>query len=201
MLTPIELQNHSFKSGGLGYDKKDVDQFMKEVLENYEALYREKMELEDKFNAMNNALQQYKTIEKTMHKALILAQKSADEIRLAARKNAQQIEKEAVTRAQIIISDANNSLKGIHQQTIRLAQQYETYKAQFKNLAAAQIELLEADSFRINLSDITQPVIQDTFMSTVTAQAEAAGAAEAEEPLPELDFSFVDAASDTENEP
>ena len=116
MLTPIELQNHSFKSGGLGYDKKDVDQFMKEVLENYEALYREKMELEDKFNAMNNALQQYKTIEKTMHKALILAQKSADEIKLAARKNAQQIEKEAVTRAQIIISDANNNLKGIHQQ-------------------------------------------------------------------------------------
>ena len=34
MLTPIELQNKSFKSGGLGYDKKDVDQFFREGNDN-----------------------------------------------------------------------------------------------------------------------------------------------------------------------
>ena len=28
MLTPVEIQSKTFKSGGLGYDKKDVDAFM-----------------------------------------------------------------------------------------------------------------------------------------------------------------------------
>ena len=48
MITPIEIQNKVFKSGGLGYDKKDVDSFLQEILENYEGLYREKMEMNDR---------------------------------------------------------------------------------------------------------------------------------------------------------
>ena len=61
MLTPVEIQNRVFKSGGLGYDKKDVDSFMKEIVISYELLYREKMEMADKLNVLNDALQNYKT--------------------------------------------------------------------------------------------------------------------------------------------
>ena len=32
MITPIEIQSKTFKSGGLGYDKRDVDTFLREVL-------------------------------------------------------------------------------------------------------------------------------------------------------------------------
>ena len=32
MLTPVEIQNRGFKSAGLGYDKKDVDVFMSEII-------------------------------------------------------------------------------------------------------------------------------------------------------------------------
>ena len=37
MLTPVELQNKTFKSGGLGYDKKDVEQFFREVTDELHA--------------------------------------------------------------------------------------------------------------------------------------------------------------------
>ena len=63
MLTPIEIQNKIFKSSGLGYDKKDVDNFVTEVLQSYEALYREKMELTDKINVLTEGIKYYKTIE------------------------------------------------------------------------------------------------------------------------------------------
>ena len=49
MITPIEIQNKTFKSGGLGYDKRDVDQFMKEVLSGYETIYRENVDLKIRF--------------------------------------------------------------------------------------------------------------------------------------------------------
>ena len=62
MLTPIEIQSKSFKSGGLGYDKREVDQFMREVLSGYEVLYRENMELRDKVTALTQGIQYYKTI-------------------------------------------------------------------------------------------------------------------------------------------
>lgn len=160
MVTPIEIQSKTFKSGGLGYDKKEVDQFMHEVLKSYETVYRENMELSDKVATLTQGIQYYKTIEKTLQRALVLAEKTADETKQAAIKNAKHIENEALTKSQVIVADATNELDHIHNQTIQIIQQYEKYKAQFRALAAAQIELLESDSFDINIARL------DAFINT-----------------------------------
>lgn len=154
MLTPVEIQSKTFKSGGLGYDKKEVDHFMREVLDSYETIYRQNMELNDKVSSLNDAVQYYRTIEKTLQKALVLAEKTAEETKAAAMAKAKNIENEAATRAQVIIADAKNELERVHAQTIKIAQQYEKYKAQFKAVAAAQIELLQSDSFDLNIANL-----------------------------------------------
>lgn len=194
MLTPVEIQNRVFKSGGLGYDKKDVDAFMKEIVDSYELLYREKMELTDKVNVLNDALQNYKTIEKTMQKALMLAQKTAEETQETALRNAHAIEKEAMTKSEIIVSDAKHELERIHQKTVQLCQQYEKYKLQFKNLAAAQIELLETESFQIHMMDL--PVVE--LESLKKAENKEEEPEFNEEDLPKIDISFTNVASDAE---
>jgi len=193
MLTPVEIQNRVLKSGGLGYDKKDVDSFLKEIVDSYEILYREKMELTDKVNVLNDALQNYKTIEKTMQKALLLAQKTAEETQETALRNAHAIEKEAMTKSEIIVSDARHELERIHQKTVQLCQQYEKYKLQFKNLAAAQIELLETESFQIHMMELPKVELQATM-----PPAEEASVAEDTEvaELPKIDISFTNVASD-----
>ena len=197
MLTPVEIQNRAFKSGGLGYDKKDVDSFMKEIVDSYEILYREKMELSDKVNVLNEALQNYKTIEKTMQKALMLAQKTAEETQENALRNARAIEKEAMTKSEILVSDAKRELERIHQKIVLLCQQYETYKLQFKNLAASQMELLESESFQIHVMDLPTMELDSLKVSTaaVTKEEEPAFS---EEDLPKIDISFTNVASDAE---
>lgn len=155
MITPIEIQNKVFKSGGLGYDKKDVDSFMQELLENYEMLYREKMEMKDRINVLNEGLQYYKTIEKTLQKALVLAERTAEETKGNAMKNALLIEQEAVSKANVILEDAKRELEQIRKQTIELVRQYDMYKAKFKSLAAAQTELLDSQSFSIKLDQLS----------------------------------------------
>lgn len=192
MLTPVEIQNRVFKSGGLGYDKKDVDVFMKEIIDSYEALYREKMELSDKVNVLNEGLQYYKSIEKTMQKALLLAQKTAEETQENALRTAHNIEKEAMTKAEILISDARRELELIHQKTVQLAQQYEKYKLQFKTLAAAQIELLETESYQIHVMDVPQVSMPEQPIHEDTG-SDASG-----EELPKVDFNFVNVATDQE---
>lgn len=193
MLTPVEIQNRVLKSGGLGYDKKDVDSFLKEIVDSYEILYREKMELTDKVSVLNDALQNYKTIEKTMQKALLLAQKTAEETQETALRNAHAIEKEAMTKSEIIVSDARHELELIHQKTIQLCQQYEKYKLQFKNLAAAQIELLETESFQIHVMELPKVELQTTIKQQALTEEEP----EAEDmELPKIDISFTNVASD-----
>ncbi|WMJ88243.1 DivIVA domain-containing protein [Anaerocolumna sp. MB42-C2] len=153
MITPIELQSKTFKNG-IGYDKKDVDNFLNELQSGYETIYKEKMELSDKINTLNEGLNYYKTIEKTLQKALVLAEQTAEDTKESARKQAKAIVEEAKGKAQLILSDASNEFNKIQQQTIQLIRQYEAYKTQFKHLAASQCELLESESFQIHIADL-----------------------------------------------
>lgn len=153
MLTPIEIQRKVFKSG-IGYEKKDVDSFLKELLDNYESMYKENVELTDKINVLSEGIQYYKSIEKTLQKALVLAQRTSDETKAAAEKQAQAIEKEARAKSDMILADAKRELELLHTKTVNLVQQYELYKAQFKQLAAAQLEVLASESFQIHVANL-----------------------------------------------
>lgn len=149
MLTPVEIQNKTFKSGGLGYDKKDVDGFMSDIIDSYEELYRDSTDLESQVNALNEELSYYKNIEKTLQKALVLAEKTAEDTKKAALENARLIENEAANRAQMILSDAKRELDNINKQIINMTQTFEAYKINCRNLAASQIELLNSDVFNL----------------------------------------------------
>ena len=153
MLTPIEIERKVFKSG-IGYEKKDVDLFLKDILDNYEAIYKENVELNDKINVLSEGIQYYKSIEKTLQKALVLAQRTSDETQEAAKKEAKAIEQEAHARADLILADARRELNSLHSKTINLVQQYDLYKAQFKQLAAAQLEILSSESFQIHVANL-----------------------------------------------
>ncbi len=181
MVTPIEIQNKTFKSGGLGYDKRDVDNFMHEILNSYEELYRQNVELKDRVSVLNEGIQYYKTIEKTLQKALVLAEKTAEETRNNAAKEAKRIEKEATVKANIMLADAKNELEVLHQQTVTLIQQYEKYKIQFRNLAHAQIEMLESDAFSINVQTL------DAFLNDPSSFDVSIGAGAKAQPANEND--------------
>ena len=172
MLTPVEMQGKSFKSGGLGYDKKDVEAFFSTVKKDYETLYRENMELKDKVAVLNEGIQYYKSIEKTIQKALVLAEKTAETTKEAANKEAKNIEKEAKVKANIMLADARNELESLHNKTIALTQQYEKYKLQFKNLAKAQIEMLETDAFSINVARLDAFITEDEEKKDETSEDE-----------------------------
>lgn len=153
MLTPIEIQGKVFKSG-IGYDKKDVDSFVRELLHNYEALYKENVEFTDKISILNDGITHYKTIENTLQKALVLAEKAAEETKQAANQKALSIEKEAHTQANMITAEAKNELNRIHLKTIELVQQYNKYRIQFEKLAETQMELLNSNGFNIDIANL-----------------------------------------------
>lgn len=165
MITPIELQSKTFKTG-LGYDKKEVEGFLNSLLKDYETLYKDNMELNDKLNVLNEGINYYKEIEKTLQKALILAEKTAEDTKAAATKQARAIEEEARTKAQLIVADANNELQRLQLQIKQLVMQYDAYKAQFKHLAAAQCEFLDSESFQIHMPDFDVRNITESLKFT-----------------------------------
>ncbi len=159
MLTPIDVQAKTFKTG-MGYSKADVDSFLASLYPDYETLYRENMELKDKVQVLNDGINQYKGIEKSLQKALVLAETTSEETIASAKANAAVIEQEASVKAEAILADAKKELENLRAKTVELLQQYESYKSQYKSLATAQMDLLDSDAFKIELAKV------DTFVST-----------------------------------
>ena len=150
MLTPIDIENKTFKTG-IGYDRKDVDAFLIELQESYEKIYKQNLEFREKIQKLSIALKKYKTIEKSLQKALVLAQKAAEETKETARVSAEAIETQAQAKAKDILADAKSDLEEIKLKTQALLSQYNVYKAQYRQILQTQLELLENDSFEIML--------------------------------------------------
>lgn len=94
-LTPIDILHIQFKNSLKGYNRAQVDDFIKSAGVSLEEALREKCELQRKIDQMQEEIDRMKSIESTMSEALTLAQKAADEIKVSAHKQAELILQEA----------------------------------------------------------------------------------------------------------
>jgi cell division initiation protein len=85
-LTPIDIHNKEFNKVFRGYDEDEVNEFLDQVIKDYELILREKKELEDKLNETFDRLGHFTTIEGTLNKSIIVAQEAAEELRRNAQK-------------------------------------------------------------------------------------------------------------------
>lgn len=151
-LTPLDIESKMFTKSFSGFNTHEVKSFMREVLVNYEQLYKENIEYKDKINLLNDGIQYYKTIEETLQNTLILAEKTAEETKAAARKRAEQIEKEAELKAQGIVNDSKNEIYHINKKREELIKQYDASKIQVKYFLKAQLEMTEKNELELHNS-------------------------------------------------
>ncbi len=87
-LTPIDILHLSFRRKISGYAVQEVEDFRRQAAEELEVVLTNCAELRDRLHANERELQHYKGLESAMHEALVMAQKSADEIRKSAKTTA-----------------------------------------------------------------------------------------------------------------
>lgn len=152
MLTPIEIHNKQHKQGR-GYSKKEMDEFLERIAEDYETIYKENREMKEKLEKLSDGIQYYKSMEGTLQKALVLAEKTSKDTIDSANKKAELIENEARFKAGKIISHGKDTYEAVRQQCLALIQQYNQFKLQFKQIAIKQIELFDSDFYEIYTND------------------------------------------------
>ena len=168
MLSLIELQNKKVEAKRKKYEKDEMDAYLELVFDNYKQLTEENAKLteqlrnkerqmqaeRDDFNTkiktLSDGVQYYRSIETTLQKALILAEKTSKETKDAAILKAESIEKAAHLHADKIINNAEEEYQKIREKSMQLIQQFNQYKLQLKEAASAQLQLVEGSEFDIH---------------------------------------------------
>jgi len=155
MITPLDIENKKFSKQMMnGYNVDEVDDFLDEIMEDYESNYKELATLRPKIEELEYALERYKNIENTLQNTLVMAQSTADEVKNVAKQQADQIVADAQREAENIIRNSKeNALKAVdeleHQIRIKEQQyndvrkQFDIYKAKMEALLISQSELIK----------------------------------------------------------
>ncbi len=146
-LTPIDIHNKEFSKGFRGYDEDEVNEFLDQIIKDYELILREKKELEQKLNEVDDRLGHFNNIEGTLNKSIIIAQEAAEEVKRNAQKEAKLIIKEAEKNADRIVNDSLSKARKLALEIEDLKKQSKVFRIRFKMLVEAQLDLLGSDDW------------------------------------------------------
>ena len=144
MITPLDIENKKFAKQMMnGYNVDELDDFLDELTLDYGKLYKENAELKAQREELDSNVGKYKNIENTIQNTLIMAQKTADEVQEVAKKQAEQIIKDAEFQAKNSVEELNTQILLKQKELEDLKKQFDVYKAKMESLLISQLELLK----------------------------------------------------------
>jgi cell division initiation protein len=145
VLTPLDIQNKKFQKEFRGYEPVGVDQFMAEVAKNHERLLQENMDLKENVERLTTKLEHYQHMETTLHSTLVIAQETAEEVKLNAKRECELMMKEMEVRGQRMLDEASAKVRRMNVEYEELRKQAQVFRIRQKTLLAAQLEMLKKD--------------------------------------------------------
>lgn len=146
-LSPLDIHNKEFGRGFRGYNEDEVNEFLDQVIKDFELLIKDKKELEEKLKSSSERVGHFTTIEMTLQKSIVVAQEAAEEVRRNSQKEAKLIVKEAEKNADRIVNEALTKARRIALEIEDLKKQSKVFRNRFKMLVEAQLDLINTDDW------------------------------------------------------
>jgi cell division initiation protein len=142
-LTPLDIHNKEFSRGFRGYDEDEVNDFLDQIIKDFEAVISEKKQAQDKGRELEEKLKHFSDIEETLNKSILIAQETAEDVKHNASKEGKLIVKEAEKNADRIINEALAKSRKISLEIEELKKQSKVYRTRFRMLVEAQLDMLQ----------------------------------------------------------
>jgi len=146
-LLPIDIHNKEFKKCFYGYNEDEVNDFLQEIMKDYDLLLTEKKELEKELNELQSYVDHYANLEETLNKSIVTAQAAAKEVKANATKEADLIVQEAEKNADRIINESLEESRQIRIEKENIKKQANVFRTRLKMLIEAQLDLVDREEW------------------------------------------------------
>ena len=144
MYTPLDIENKKFAKQMMnGYSVEEVDNFLDELTLDYEKLYKQSNESENKISELEASIAKYRSLESTLQNTLVMAQSTADEVKKTAQQQADQIIRDAQSAARAQLMELEQQITIKTKELEEMKKQFDVYKAKMESLLISQLELLK----------------------------------------------------------
>lgn len=146
MITPMDIHNKTFSKGLRGYSEEEVNDFLRQIVTDYEQIYREHREMEEEMDQMKVKLANYEKISDTMTATLQLAKDTAENVKKNAKRNADILISNAKMEGDRQVKDAEDYRRRLAETMIHTEGNMKNYVSKIRKdleLALASIDALE----------------------------------------------------------
>lgn len=153
MLTSIEIRNQQFDGKMRGYNKEQVDTFLKDVAQSVEALTKENKELKEELDWALKRLDNYEEMQESLNKSILVAQDAADQLKSNSVKEANVIVTDAQNQADMMIREAVSEVNSINHEMRELKKRSRAFKQKLQIMVESQLELIKSQQWDEVLKD------------------------------------------------
>jgi cell division initiation protein len=143
-ITPLDITQKQFRKVLRGFDPEEVEAFLALVAVEFEALVRENMALREESTRKAEEIAEHRSRERALQETLVTAQRASEEIRDAARKEAEITISDAELQAERIVQGAHARFLRIVDDINELKRQRVQFEASVRTLVESHVKLLEA---------------------------------------------------------
>lgn len=133
-LTPLDVRSQHFARSLRGYDRGQVDEFMRRLSEELEWLLRDRSQHEERLRSAQDQLKAFRDRERAMNEALVAAQQLRVDSREQAERQAELVLREARVEADKILERARRDEESVRERADAASRQFATYIASFRTL-------------------------------------------------------------------
>lgn len=164
-ITPIEIQQHQFKTRIFGYDTAAVDHFLEMLADELERLHKQNNELKESLARTRTSLDQLRDREKTLQETLMTAQQVTEELKINARKEAEIVVAEAHLEGERVVRDANERRVQLISEIQEIRRQKMTFEGGLRALIENHLKLMDIDALQIEedgyQARLLEPLLSD----------------------------------------
>lgn len=173
-LTPLDIHHKEFRHALRGYSEEEVDAFLDSVADEFERLFKENIDLNEKLEAANERVRGYQAMEATLNNTLVTAQRAAEDIVAKAGHEADTMLRDAEMKAKELVHDALQKKHAVSGELVRIKQAEEEfrsrYRAQLETQLASVNEVELPDDVSVMLGETGEGVVGDVALRPVARE-------------------------------
>ncbi len=144
-ITPLDITQKQFPKAFRGYEREEVEAFLSLVAVEFEALVQGgQLPLREDNQRKDEELAEHRSRERALQETLVTAQKASEEIRDAARKEAEITIADAELQAEKIVQGAHSRFLRIVDDINELKRQRVQFESTVRMLVESHLKLIEA---------------------------------------------------------
>ena len=144
-MSPLEIQKREFTRKWKGFDPMEVQQFLVDAAEDMEALARENAELDARLRSLEQENEEHRERERILKQTLLSAHQASEDIREAARHEAELVVREAQDSGEKLTHSALQRAAEIEKAIHELKLQRTNFRLQLQKMIELFQQVLEFD--------------------------------------------------------